>query len=103
MFTKLIELEDGILVEAEVSNEEAQPIAHNLAPKVSSTFAQIKPILVTISRPLAEAWQEINQDVQIEQAEVQIGFSFEAEGNLYVTKTKGAANITVKLVLKPKE
>jgi hypothetical protein len=40
--------------------------------------------------------------MQIEQAEIQIGFSFEGEGNLYVTKSKAGANLTVKMVLKPK-
>ena len=40
--------------------------------------------------------------MNIEQAEIQLGLSFEAEGNLYITKAKGNANLTIKLTLKPK-
>jgi hypothetical protein len=100
--TKLIELEDGILVEVEVPPEQAQPISGGAADRVSATFDKIRPILVKTCRPIAAAWKEINQDMNIEQAEIQLAFNFEGEGNLYVTKSKASANLTVKLVLKPK-
>ncbi|NET14888.1 MAG: formylglycine-generating enzyme family protein [Okeania sp. SIO1H6] len=101
MATRLIKLEDGILVEAEVPDNEAKPISTNVVKDVKSSFAQVKPILVSISRPIAEAWQEINKEMEIEQAEVEVGFNFEGEGNLYITKGKPDANLKVKLVLKP--
>jgi hypothetical protein len=41
--------------------------------------------------------------MNIEQAEIELGLSFEGEGNLYVTKSKLGANLTVKLVLTPKD
>ena len=99
---KLIELEDGTLVEVEVPEDQAKQISGGFADRVSNTFDRIRPVLVKTCRPIAEAWQEINQDMEIEQAEVEIGLSFEGEGNLYVTKSKAGANLTVKLVLKPK-
>jgi hypothetical protein len=102
MATRLIELEDGIFVEAEVADHEAKPISTNAVKGVKSTFAQIKPILISISRPIAEAWQEINKEMEIEQAEIEVGFNFEGEGNLYITKGKAGANLKVKLILKPK-
>lgn len=33
---------------------------------------------------------------------MELGLGFEAEGNLYITKAKGNANLTVKLKLAPK-
>ena len=103
MATRLIELEDGILVEAEVPEDEAQPISTNVIKEVKSSFAKVKPILISISRPIAEAWQEINKDMEIEQAEVEVGFNFEGQGNIYVTKAKAGTNLKVKLILKPKK
>ncbi|KKD39292.1 CU044_2847 family protein [Limnoraphis robusta] len=103
MATRLIELEDGILVEAEVPEDEAQPISTNVVKEVKSSFEKVKPILVSISRPIAEAWKEINKDMEIEQAEVEVAFNFEGEGNIYITKAKTGANLKVKLVLKPKQ
>ena len=103
MATRLIELEDGILVEAEVPEGEAEPISTNAIKEVKSTFAKVKPILISISRPIAEAWQEINKDMEIEQAEVEVGFNFEGGGNVYIAKAKTGTNLKVKLVLKPKK
>lgn len=104
MTTKLIRLgEDGPLVEVEVSEEQAQPISGGFADKVHTTFENIQPILVEVCRPIARAWQEINKEMFIKEAEIELGLSFEAEGNLYITKSKAGANLTVKLVLKPEE
>lgn len=102
MATRLIRLEDGTLVEAQVPADQAEQISGGLAKRVDTTFEKIKPLLLKTCKPIAESWQELNRDVTIEQAEVEIGLAFEAEGNLYVTKSTAAANLVVKLVLKPK-
>lgn len=102
MATKLIKLEDGTLVEVEVPEDQAKQISGSAADRVSTTFDKIKPILVKTCQPIAAAWQELNQEMHIEQAEIEIGFSFEGEGNVYVTKAKAGSNLKVKLVLKPK-
>ena len=103
MATRLIELENGILVEAEVSEDEAEATSTNSIKGVKSAFDQVKPILISISRPIAEAWQEINKDMEIEQAEVEVGLNFEGQGNIYIAKGKAGTNLKVKLVLKPKK
>ena len=78
-------MDDGTLVEVEVSEDQAQPISGGYAEKVTSSFEKIKPVLTGICKPLAETWKELNKDVQIDQAEIQLGLSFEGEGNLFVT------------------
>ncbi len=102
MPTKLIEMQDGTLMEVEVSEDQAQPISGGFADKVATSFDKIKPVLMGICKPLAETWKEMNRDLQIDQAEIQLGLSFEGEGNLFVTKSKAGANLTVKLTLKPR-
>lgn len=102
MATHLIELADGTLVEAQVSEDQAREIAGGFRDKVETTFDKIRPILINICRPLSEAWKEVNQELEIEQAQIQLGLSFEGEGNLFVTKSKAGANLTVNLTLKPK-
>ncbi len=67
-----------------------------------TSFDKIKPVLMGICKPLAETWKEMNRDLQIDQAEIQLGLSFEGEGNLFVTKSKAGAKLTVKLTLKPR-
>ena len=102
MATKLIRLEDDILVEAEVSDDQAEQISGGLAKRVDATFEKIKPLLLKTCQPITAAWKELNQEVCIEKAEIELGFGFEGEGNLYITKSKASANLTVKLTIKSK-
>lgn len=107
MPTKLIRLDDGTLVEVEVPADQAQAIAGGSAEFVSASLDnilnRIQPILLKVCRPFKDTWTELNQDMTVNQAEVELGFSFEGEGNLYITKAKAGANLTVKLVLTRKE
>lgn len=104
MASKLIKLEDGTLVEIEAYGANYEEISGSTAEeKVGAAMANVKPLLLKVVGPIADAWAEINQEMHVEQAEVELGLSFEGEGNLYVTKAKAGANITVKLVLKPQQ
>ena len=101
MATKLIRLEDGTLVQAEVPENEIQAVSGKFAENVHATFDKVKPILISVCKPIVSVWNELNKDMTIEQAEIELGLSFEGEGNLFVTKSKVGANLTVKLTLKP--
>ena len=54
MATKLIELEDGILIEVETTKDEAKPISGGLAQKVDKTVDKIKPVMLKVCRPVIE-------------------------------------------------
>lgn len=103
MATKLVQLDDGTLIEVEALSNQVQEISGGFADKVSANFDKIRPILIKTCRPLIDAWNELNKEMSIQQAEIEVGLSFEGEGNLYITKSKAGANLTIKLVLKPKE
>jgi len=101
MATKLVELKDGTLVEVEVIGEQVESISGSIADKVETTLDRIKPILLNACKPITSVWKELSQNTPIEQAEIEIGLSFEGEGNIYITKAKAGANLTIKLILKP--
>jgi len=101
MATQLIQLKNGLMIEAEVPGQTGEQIAGGVN-KLGVTFNEkVKPVLLEICEPLADVWQHLNKNVHVEQAEVELGFSFEGEGNLFLTKAKTGANFTVKLTLKP--
>ena len=102
MPSKLIELQDGILIEAEVPEDEVRPISGGAADKVGSSMEVIKPILLKACKPITEVWGELNKDLSVEQVDIELGLGFEAEGNLFITKASGSANLKVKITLKPK-
>jgi len=102
MTTQLIEFEDGPLVEVEVRSDQVREVSGRFAQKVEATFDRIRPLVVTTCRPIISACQELSQEMEIDEAEVELGLSFEGEGNLYITKSTAGANLTVRLLLKPK-
>ena len=102
MDTKLIELSDGTIVEVFAVPGEERPMAASAAEKVGGAMDKALPLLKTICKPIASVWQELNKEVAMDQAELELGLSFEGEGNLFVTKASMGANLKIKLVFKPK-
>jgi hypothetical protein len=100
MASKLIKLEDGTLVEVEVASNEVQQISGGLAEKVDATMNKIEPVLLKTCQPIVAAVKALREDVDIEQVEVEVGLSFDIEGNIYVTKAKFGANMLVRMTLK---
>jgi Trypsin-co-occurring domain 1 len=98
MASKLIELSDGVMVEAEVSPDEATQIAGGAASRVEASLDRIEPVLLSVCRPITSVWSAIT-DLQVDHIEVEIGLSFEGEGNVFLTKAKAGANLTVTLSL----
>lgn len=103
MASKLIKLDDGTLVEVEVPEDEVQQIAGSLADTVGATFNKVKPIILETCQSFAAVLKEVRDQVDLEKAEIELGLSFEAEGNIYITKAKSGANVVVRMTLKDKE
>ena len=101
MGTKLIQLNDGTWVEASVSEDEARPVSGRFVDQVSEGWDKVRPILIQVASSVVAAWSEINKEMLISEAEIELGLGFEGEGNIYITKVKANSNLTVKLVLKP--
>lgn len=101
--SRLIRLKDNTLIEVEAAEDEAQYVSSKTAVKVQESLDTVKPLLTKVCKPVVDAWSELSDEIQLEGAEIEIGLSFEAEGNLYVTKAKAGANLKVKLVMKPKK
>ncbi len=102
MANKLIRLEDGILVEIESTGTQITAIAGGAAARVDSAIDAIKPLILKACKPISEIYQELNKDMTIEQVEMELGLGFEAEGDLFITKAKGNANLVIKVTIKPK-
>ena len=104
MSKKLIELANGLLMEVDVPQSEIEMISSNsdMVEKVNKSMDTVKEMLIKSIEPITQAYEVLNQDVVLEKAEVEIGIGFSAEGNIFIAKGKGSANLKVKLVLSPK-
>lgn len=94
MPTKLIELSDGLLVEVEAEEDTVQQIAAGAADRVERTMEGAQSLLKKAVQPVVSVWDELNQDLAIEKVEIQLALGFEAEGNLFVARGSGKANIS---------
>jgi hypothetical protein len=106
MATRLIRLDDGtlddgILIEVEATDDDIQQVSSRAAEKIQQTLDKVQPLLVATCQPVIAALKEIGQDAEVDTAELELGFAFEGEGSLYITKFKGAANLIVRVSLKP--
>jgi hypothetical protein len=91
----IIELEDKILIEAEVSGYEvASP-----DQQVEKTIESVRPLLLKVVQPVLSAWKELSYTASIEKAEIELGFGVEASGNFFVASTKGNANLRITLTI----
>lgn len=98
MTTELIKLEDGTVVE--IACPESEKISGGFARKVSASLDVIQPILNNISRVVSNTWKGLRGEVIVDQAEIEIGLSFGAEGNVYITKSTAGANLSIKLIIR---
>jgi len=104
MAKKLIELENGLLMEVEIPESEIEMISggDDMVEKVESSMGTVEKMLVQSVQPIINTYNTLNQEVSLEKAEVEVGIGFSAEGNIFVAKGSANANLKVKLVLKPK-
>jgi hypothetical protein len=86
------------LIEAEVSPGEATQISGGAADRVAASLDRIEPVLINVCKPIASAWNAIT-DLQIDHVDVELGLSFEGEGNVFVSRAKMSANLIVTLSL----
>lgn len=103
MPTQLIELKDGILVEVDAAPDVTpKQIAAGAAEQVEGAMDKARDLLLKAVQPVTAVWHELNRDLTIEQVEIELALGFEAEGNLFLVKGTGNANLTFKLTVKPK-
>ncbi len=104
MSKKLIELDNGLMMEVDIPQQEIEMISggNDIVEKVEQSMSAVEKVLIQSVTPITQAYKALNQEVTLEKAEVEIGIGFSAEGNIFVAKGSGSANLKVKLVLSPK-
>jgi hypothetical protein len=97
-----VELQDGIWVQVETSEPQLRRIVDKGAEKrLESGIEMIRPILLKACAPVIDVWKELNREMAIGQAQIELGIGFSAEGNVFIASGKATANLTVRLTLDP--
>lgn len=103
MGTKLIRLDDGLLVEVEAEEGAPTRIAANAAADVGFALDKVQDLLRKAITPVTSVWSELNRDLTIEKVEVNLALGFEAEGNVFIARGSGSANVSFKLIVRPSD
>ncbi|MFZ2727345.1 MAG: CU044_2847 family protein [Methylococcaceae bacterium] len=105
MASELIKLADGTKVEIEIPDNQVKAISNRggVARNVNTAIDAIKPLILKACKPISEIYKELDKEMTIDQVELELGLGFEAEGDLFITKAKGNANLVVKVTIKPKQ
>ena len=103
MSKKLIELENGLMMEVDIPKEEIEMISSgDVIDRVNSSMGTIETILLQSVQPIVNTYNTLSKDIIISSAKIEVGIGFSAEGNIFIAKGNASANLKVKLVLKPK-
>ena len=105
MSKKLIEMENGLIMEVEIQDNKVSQISSkgDVIKKVKSSMQRVEEMLVQSVKPIEHAYKTLNRDVCLEKAEIEIGIGFTFEGNAFIVKGNSSANLKVKLILSPKK
>jgi hypothetical protein len=95
---KIIKLSDGIQVEIEVSDDEAQLISNSTI--VDSSISEIQSLIRAVCTPIGKTLKELSNNIDIESTKLTIGIKVGVEGNFILAKSSAGANIQVEMILK---
>lgn len=104
MASKLIKLDDGILMEVDVPEDQVRQTSGGglEISQVSNSINAIESILLKTCQPVANVLKELNKDMSVNEVEVEVELGLEAEGNFFIAKGKTNASLTIRLKLTPK-
>ncbi|PML08711.1 hypothetical protein BCT86_07995 [Vibrio breoganii] len=97
---KVIELSDGLEVEVEINEDEVFEISNGST--VDSSINKVSELLTKAISPVSDAYRALQDNNTIESTKVTVGVKFGASGNVFVAKSSAEANITVEMVIRPK-
>jgi hypothetical protein len=105
MATRFLELRDGVIIEIGAPADVREEMHTSTAERVDTTMEMVGSMLSRILAPIGDAFKglhdTLNVPVAVDAAEVELGVSFSAEGNLFVAKSKAEGTMKVKVSFKP--
>ena len=96
---RALRFSDAVIVEVSGARGPGEPVSG--AASISKKFADVVSDIDKVVRPIVEKLQATMLE-HVESYEVELEFSFTAEGSLFLCKVEGEASISVKVTIKAK-
>ena len=108
MASHYLELGDGIIVEVGSPGEKREEMHNAALERVDSTFEMVGSFIEKMVRPIGQSFVDLKTaldvPIEVKEAEIEIGLSFSAEGNIFVTKAAAEGSLSIRITfaaLKP--
>ena len=100
--TKVIPLEGDLSVEVKLDQDALEKLSSDpLASKLGKGMALIRDAIQILAVEAAESARELRHKFDLTELEIEAGLGFQAEGNVFLVKGSGNANLKVKFKIKP--
>jgi len=101
MRSSYLELSDGVIVEVGSPGAQREEMHSALLERVDSTLESVGDVIERLVKPVAQSFAEMKQaldvPIEVKEAELEIGLSFSAEGNIFITKATAEGSLKVKI------
>lgn len=102
MRTGIARTTDDLLVEVEFADHVAERASSSdSAKRIDVAYGSLQGVLEKVAQPFIATYRTLSTNVELAEAEIKLGLSFEAEGGIILVKSKGSANLEVTLKLRP--
>ncbi len=101
MSTQLIKTPDGALIEIAAEEGMLEQVS-SAASHVENGLSEVQNLLKKSISPVVSVWDELNRDLNIDEVNIKLSLGFSVEGNVFIAKGSGSANIDIALKVKPK-
>ena len=100
--SKSIINEDGIWFEVDIDNNQEYIMEISSSQNTIKSINQISDILLRLTTPIKNTYNELNKDMYVESAKLTVGIKVGVEGNFIVAKGNSEANIVIEMSMRPK-
>ena len=94
--------QDGAIIEIARAKETSRPVSNGMAARVAGRLGEAMEKVDPLTSPICDHVRKVAAANGATAAEVKLGLSFTAEGDLYIVKGTGEVSVEIKFTLTPK-
>lgn len=99
--SKIVRFADGVMVEIAASQTPGEPVSGTgkAVERAKQAFEAAAGVAGVALKAIVGSVRTAVREVSVAQAEVEFGVGFTVEGDIYITKVKGEANINIRVTI----
>jgi hypothetical protein len=96
-----LELREGVIVEVGSPGAQREEMHSAALERVDATLETVGDVMERLVKPLIKSFADMKQaldvPIEVKEAELEVGLSFSAEGNIFITKATAEGSLKIKV------